>query len=161
VVISQEMTAFLESGCGLIIGLPSADGAPIASRGWGLTVVADGPEGDDHLRLLVGTSDERPVRQMRPGTSIAVTGSDVRTLQSVQVKGRILSVVAAEDADRARAQRYCDDFLGVVAEIDHLPRSLLARLVPDEYLACVITLDELFDQTPGPRAGSHIPAMRR
>ena len=32
----------------------------------------------------------------------------------------------------------------------------MQRLVPTDYVACTIDIDELFDQTPGPAAGRRL-----
>ena len=53
-MFSEEMVAFLESGCSLILGTVGADGAPHAGRGWGLDVV-DPATG--RVRLLLDAAD--------------------------------------------------------------------------------------------------------
>ena len=44
----------------------------------------------------------------------------------------------------------------VVRELDGNPLQLLERLVPSRYLVCDLVVEEVYDQTPGPRAGQRV-----
>jgi hypothetical protein len=35
---------------------------------------------------------------------------------------------------------------------------MLERMVPAEFVACTLDVEELYDQTPGPAAGQTLPA---
>ena len=50
--------------------------------------------------------------------------------------------------------RFCESFFGVVEELEGTDRRLLERMVPDDFVACTVVIDELYDQTPGPGAGA-------
>ncbi|MBV8951966.1 MAG: hypothetical protein JOZ99_13900 [Actinobacteria bacterium] len=91
------------------------------------------------------------------GGAVAVTVADVRTLRAVQLKGHALRLEPATPVDVERAARFCDEFITDVSTNDGTPRALLERLVPGRYVACVVAVDGLFDQTPGPRAGVPLP----
>ena len=154
-MIDTETQAHLESGSALIIGTVGADGRPHATRGWGLDVV-DAARGV--VRVLLAADDADVGDHVATTGRIAITGSDVATLATIQAKGRVQVVEPATAADRRRAARYCDAMFGAIGEVDGTPRELLERLVPTGYLACVVELDEWFDQTPGPRAGAPMGA---
>jgi hypothetical protein len=49
--------------------------------------------------------------------------------------------------------RFCDDFWGDVEDIHGTPRYLLDRLVPSRLAAVDVAIDEVYNQTPGPKAG--------
>jgi hypothetical protein len=147
------MVEFLESGCALIVASVDAAGEPHAVRGWGLTVVRDDVDAAE-VRLLIG-AEEAVCRTNLEGTgAIAVTGTDVRTLRSTQVKGTALAIAPASDADLERARRFADLFFTDVAETDGTPPELLERLFPAGYFAVRVQVTELYDQTPGPAAGA-------
>lgn len=149
--LDDDLVPFLESGCALVIGSVSADGAPFAARGWGLDVL-DPAAG--RIRLLVAAADLPSL-----GPAIAVTGASVRTLRSVQLKGTVEVVEERADAaDEERSARYRDDFFGTVADADGTPRATLDRLQPGALAALRIAVDELYDQTPGPGAGAALRA---
>lgn len=150
-MLDPEIVAFLESGCALIVGTVASDGAPYATRAWGMTITArDDPV---TVRLLLDAADEVTLDNVRGRAVIAVTATSVPTLKSRQLKGRVTVVSAATDADRDRAAQYCDEFYGDIYRTEYTPRTLTDRLTPADYVACTVEIDELFDQTPGPRAG--------
>ncbi len=82
----------------------------------------------------------------------------MRTLHSRQLKGRVEAIEPATGADRARAARYCDAFFADIEATDGEPRELLDQIVPAAYVACTVTVDALYDQTPGPGAGAAVEA---
>jgi hypothetical protein len=147
-VFSPETTAFLESGCALIVAVVDAGLHPRANRGWGLDVIGDGV-----VRILLDADDETTLAYLAERDAIAITGTSVVTLRSVQLKGRALSIDPVDDDDRARAHRYRNAFFTDVVETDGFAREKLERMVPTDYVACTVAVDAAFDQTPGPQAG--------
>jgi hypothetical protein len=148
-VVAAELLA---SRYSLIVALVSEDGVPYATRGWGLTVLQDQPL---RVRLLLGEDDAPELEAAgRDGRGIAVTAADPVTLHAVQMKGRAGVVEDATPADRATVTDYCDSFFGAVQEVDGTDREFLERLVPPDFVACTVAIDELYDQTPGPGAGA-------
>jgi hypothetical protein len=147
-VLDDEMVGFLQGGCALIVCTFDDEGAPYASRAWGLTVLcAEGGEGAVRVRLLV-TPD------VLTDGRIAITATDVPTLRSLQLKGRIADVEPMTDDDLAKSEQYTNDFYDDIVSTDHIPRDLLERVRPREFFVCTVVVEELYDQTPGPRAGT-------
>jgi hypothetical protein len=153
VVLEAETATFLGDKAALIVGVVGPDGRPFATRGWGLTVT-DCVSG--RSRLLLDADDRLRFDHLTDGGSIAVTGTDVPTLRSFQVKGRVRRLDDVDDADLDHAARYCDGFFGDIEAADHFPRYVLERMRPDALFACELVIEEVFDQTPGPRAGSPV-----
>jgi hypothetical protein len=152
---APDLDAFLESGCSSIVGLVTATGEPFATRAWG-TKVIDEPF---RLRVLVGAGQLAAAGRgptLDEPFAIAVTGADVRTLRSVQVKGTTVALEPAGAEDIERSARYCDEFAEAVQETDGVRRELMDRLVPLDLIACTVEVAEVFDQTPGPGAGARI-----
>jgi hypothetical protein len=153
-VFDQETRAFLESGCALIVGTVSADGEPHAGRAWGLDVLVPGDR--PQVRVLLDAGDPPTIEHAAAGGAIAITAASVRTLRSVQLKGRSLGVAVAATGDEARAQRFIDAFFADIEETDGTDPALLERFVPIGYVACSVEVHERFDQTPGPGAGARM-----
>jgi hypothetical protein len=151
IVLDAATREFLMSGCALIVATVGPGGEPYATRGWGLDV---SPAGGVARVLLAATDDVTLTNLTRDGR-IAVTGADVRTLRSVQVKGTATETAPATAPEEERAQRFIDEFFTGVGETDGTPRELMQRLVPPGYVVVHFTIHEAYDQTPGPRAGSH------
>ncbi len=158
-LLDPEMEQFLHSGCALIIGIVSGDGEPFALRGWGLTVLgerAPEPTSSLRVRVLVDSQDPTATDLLETGCSIAITAANVITLRSVQLKGRVVAVEATTDADRAKQDDYTEQFFGDIVRSEQTPRSLLEGFRPLDIAPCIVRVDELFDQTPGPDAGARI-----
>ena len=152
-MFTPETTAFVEGGSALIVGSVALDGAPAATRGWGLTILD--PENGE-ARLLLDADDEVSLGNLRVTGAIAITATDVPTLRSLQMKGRVVAFTPSTASDNERLARYCDEFFTDIEEIDQIPRELPGQLVPDILVACTVRIDELFDQTPGPSAGARV-----
>ena len=75
------------------------------------------------------------------------------TFKSIQLKGRVESLEMPTVTDDERAQRYTDEFFAAIIETDDTERSLLERLLPLAFVPCIVVIDDLYDQTPGPGAG--------
>jgi Pyridoxamine 5'-phosphate oxidase len=151
-VLTPETVSFLEGGCSCAVATVDAANEPYGTRGWGVTFVA----GDD-VRLVLDAADRGAMEDLAATARIAVTAADVLTLRSIQFKGVARSVEPATDGDRERVARYCDAFFGNIVAIDGTPRTLLDRLVPTDFVACTVRVEELYDQTPGPAAGASMP----
>ena len=141
-------------GSALIAGTVDDDGAPYVTRAWGAMVLDDG----DALRVYVDADDTQLVPRLAPSARIAVTGGDVRTLASAQVKGRVRSVDDLTALDIATRERATEGFIRDVHETDHTPREMLERMVPERFVAVTLDVEELYDQTPGPKAGATLPS---
>lgn len=155
-LLDDASRTLLEAGSSTIIGIVEADGGPCATRGWGSVVVDDEPL---RVRVLVGAGQLRAMGH-QPGATdpfaIAITGCDVRTLRSIQLKGTVVAIEEICDEDRGVSAAFCDDFFAAVEEVDHIERWLMERLVPADLWACICEIDEVFDQTPGPGAGARM-----
>jgi hypothetical protein len=152
-VIAPPTAAFLEAGSALIVGTVDAAGAPHASRGWGMTVVH---AETGQVRLLMDADDAQSATNLAETGAIAITAGDVRTLRSIQLKGQARDRAPATVRDRRWSDHFCELFFTAVHESDGVPRVFLERLRPLELVAWTVHVDELYDQTPGPRAGNAI-----
>jgi hypothetical protein len=155
-VLEGEIRGFLESGCGLIVGLVRPGGVPFPMRAWALDVL-DPVAGT--VRVLVGTGELARCGHPRdglPGQSVAVTGSDVRSLHTIQLKGTVEAVEEVSPEDQRRARRHTSAFFDVIMEMDRIPRESLERMVPVDFVAVTLTVAEAYDQTPGPGAGARM-----
>jgi hypothetical protein len=140
-------------GTSLVAGTVAADGEPRATRAWAAQV-SDGPT--RRVRVVMGADDQVSVDNLRTGR-FALTGADVRTLRSVQLKGRVVSTEPPTDDDVQQVARHSSAFFRAVHETDGLSVALLERLLPATVLAVVFEVEEVFDQSPGPAAGAAVP----
>ena len=87
---------------------------------------------------------------------IAITGTDVPTLRSTQLKGCIVASEPGNDLDAAKSRQYTDAFYSDVELSDRVPRRPVGPMTPTDFLALTVEVEEMFNQTPGPRAGSSL-----
>jgi hypothetical protein len=163
-LFDDATTAFLHSGCAVIIGTVDAHGQPHAGRGWGLDLLpADderSPDGAAVARLVIDADDTVTLENLAAGSRVAITATSVRTLYSLQLKGQALEVGVASPEDQARAARFCDDFFRDIVDTDHTDPEVTRRMTPAGYATCWFTIEEVYDQTPGPRAGTPMAGPR-
>jgi hypothetical protein len=150
-VFDEATIEFFHSGCSLLVGTVDTTGKPHAGRGSGLTVL-DPQSG--RVRLLVNLDDAPTVANLQPGAHVAITTASVRTLYSVQMKGQVVCVETATETDEAKRDQYTTDFTNDIHEIDGDELEMLHRWTACRIVACVVDVDSLFDQTPGPSAGT-------
>lgn len=155
--MDDATVTFVEGGKSIVVGTVGDDGLPHGSRAWGVSVLD--PEAM-RLRLLISSDDAEMIARLRPDAAIALTVSDVRTLLSLQLKGRVLGVQAASSHDLDRRRRYLDEFLWEIHDTDGDALDKLERWAERPIVACLVEVQELFDQTPGPAAGAQVTGAR-
>lgn len=153
-MFDEATIAYLQSGCAVIIGTVDSSGRPHAGRGHGLTVVSDDPP---VLRLLLDAADATTLANLRETGRVAITTADVETLRSLQLKGETAALDAGTPDDRMKYLQYRHDFLDDIVRTDGTPLELLELWgTVEELVACEVRVGEVFDQTPGPRAGDRM-----
>lgn len=161
-MLDHATVAHLQAGSALLIGSVAADGMPHASRSWGCTVLGvDQAAGTATVRLVLPGADATLLENLATTGRVSITSADVPTLRSVQMKGRVLRTEAATEADLAKAAQYSDDFFDDIHRTDGEPLDMLRGWRPAAFAACIVEVDQLFDQTPGPSAGSTLGARDR
>ena len=147
---ATELVTMLEAGAGLVVGTVSAEGVPRADRAWAASVV----DAEHHrIRFVMSADDAAVVDNLQSGR-VSLNGADVRTYQSVQLKGRPVVVEAPTASDLELARHQSEVFFGAVHRTDGNPMELLRRMLPHEMMAVEMIVEESFDQTPGPTAGT-------
>jgi hypothetical protein len=146
-----------ERGYSMIVGTVDDDGAPRATRGWGMKVVDDAT---GRVRFTMSADDEIVTGNLE-GRIVALTGADVRSLQAVQMKGPVVAVALPDEDDLVRMSLHSDLFFQAVEETDGTPARLLKRILPHGLVAVEFVVDEIYDQSPGPGAGAAISGGTR
>jgi hypothetical protein len=148
--IDDELRAFLHSGGALVIGTHDGSLNPEIARGWGLRVL-DGRT----VELCLGLpSSRRTLANLEADGRIAATFVAPIEYRQVQLKGRVVAVLEPTPEDFEWVERSHEGFMRRVEPLG-IPPDLCPRFWSyDEGLAKVrFTVEEAYDQTPGPRAG--------
>jgi predicted pyridoxine 5'-phosphate oxidase superfamily flavin-nucleotide-binding protein len=157
-MLTQELLDLATAGPVVIVGSGDASGVPEVSRAWGVHLLADV---DEIVVCVPSTSGRRVVANLESTGRVAVTITGPQTYRSFQVKGRVLSIGMASREDLERVAAHQRAFVEAVAAVGmsrELVPGLYADADPDrqDLTAVRITVEALFDQTPGPGAGARV-----
>jgi hypothetical protein len=155
-MIDDVLREHLGSGVSVIVGTVSSDGAPYASKGFGVVAV-----GDDVVRVFLDAREHALLDNIRATSRLSVTTGDVYTFQSVQLKGRVESLDAATGEEHATALTLMGRFNERIARLQDLPVEAFDRQLPPEFVTCTTRIHGVFDQSPGPMAGTPLGSRGR
>lgn len=145
----SALSCLLDDGVALLIGTADQAGVPRAGRAWGIR-----PD-DGRLRVVFGADDPVLLDNLHGG-SVAVTGAEVRTFRSTQLKGRVTAVEEPDELDLAAADAHTGLLLAAIDETDGTGEAVTSRMLPRRMMTVVVDVSEGFDQTPGPDAGARL-----
>jgi hypothetical protein len=153
--LGPQQTALMERRVSIIVGSSDAAHRPHVTRAAGGRLEADGRR---VTVLLPRAGSEAVIADLQANGRIAVVFSEPTTHQTLQLKGRDAVVGSCSTPqDEALAARYLEGFideigrLGFTAEVAHTILRHDGELLPVQF-----TIDEAFEQTPGPSAGSRL-----
>jgi hypothetical protein len=153
--ISPELAEFLESGIGVLVGSRDARLLPEVVRAFGAKVEAGGREVTVYVPVATA---ERTLANARDNGRLAVCFAAVDH-RSYQVKGRLLDVRAADEAERGRIERYRAALAQHYGAVGMAPR-LTYRITHWPAHALRLAVEAVFVQTPGPGAGGALEKAR-
>ncbi|SCK57662.1 hypothetical protein VAR608DRAFT_6101 [Variovorax sp. HW608] len=156
-LLSPEHIALIDKGVSAIVASRDAALRPSLMRAVGTRISADGT----HITVFVARSQSRQLLQDIAATGrVAVVFSQPLSHRTVQVKATEAELRPAHEDDLPVLRRYLasmEDEVGAVGVDVPFVRAMLAFRL-DDLVAISFTPAEAFDQTPGPKAGSALPA---
>jgi hypothetical protein len=152
-VLDPGVIEFIHGGVAVGVATRDDNLRPEFARGWGPQVSADGRS----LTLCVtAPTGSRMRANLDRNGALAVGFSPPTIARAVQVKGAASRVGDPEAADLDRVERHLRSF---VAEAERIgaPAELSRRMfVGTGLVAVAFSIDEVYDQTPGPTAGRRL-----
>lgn len=152
--MAAELADFARSGLTVLVGAADAQGLPVAGAGY--CCVVDAPRGE--LRIGVnGVRDARLMAALASGGSVSACFTDLEH-RSIQAKGLAARIEVPTPQDRAECDRQARghrDWLAIVGFSVGFANGYV-RCPPEELAMVVFAPRDVFDQTPGPRAGEAI-----
>ena len=147
------MVEFIQGGVAVGVATRDDDLRPVFARGWGPKVSANGRS----VTLCVSAPEGSKMRaNLERSGAIAVGFSPPTIARAVQVKGVATRVAEPEPADLERVERHLRTFVAECARVG-APAQLSQRMfVRTGLVAVLFSVDEVFDQTPGPTAGRRL-----
>jgi len=156
-LLSPEHIAMIDKGVSAIVASRNAAHRPSLMRAVGTGISADGGE----VTVYVSRSQSRQLLQDVAATGhVAVVFSEPMSHRTVQVKARDAVLRAAVDSDVPVLRRYLRSMEHEVGHVGYDAAFVQAMLGHrlDDVVAIRFYPDEAYDQTPGPKAGSALPA---
>ncbi len=149
---TAELRQFVEDGLSILVGTVGADGEPSCSRGLALT----GNEDLTRLTLYLSVnSAQQAIANVATSRRVAVVVSNPLDHASVQFKGwsQAVRLAREEEADLINAR--LAGLAGRLAMIG-VPETVTARVSRWPAFAIEMSVEVIYDQTPGLRAGSEV-----
>ena len=141
---------FMTGGVSVLVGTVDADGVPACCRGIAIALK------DDHESVTIyvpaATAGET-VANVATTRRVAVSCAHPLSHQTVQIKGVTRGVRLAPASDEAFVRTRLDEFAAVLDEIG-LPRRVTKSIAHWPAFAIDVSVEQVFDQTPGPKAGT-------
>lgn len=140
-LIDAELADFVCGAVAIVAATRDEQLRPQIHRGWGPQVSGD---------VMTVCLDGAPPA---PAAPLAVTCSRPSSYRTVQLKGAVTASGPMTEADRERVAAHVRE---LVVETTPLGVEAIGRLCADELTTVTFVVAELFEQTPGPLAGTRL-----
>lgn len=148
-MVRGELAEFLRDGLGIHIGTRDAHLQPNGAR-----AVAVAVEDSDHLVVYVSkVAAQRVLPDLEDNGHAALVVARPTDERACQIKGRFVDVRPARASERVFLAVQWDRFMQNLERIG-IPRAGSANWSTWPAVAIRIRVTEIFDQTPGPSAGT-------
>jgi hypothetical protein len=145
-MLSEDVAAFLQSGVAIM--LATTDGhLPELVRACGAVVDPDRTTVTLYVPDSIGARSLESLEKHRRLAAVFTRPCDY---MSLQIKGRYLGSRKTGSVDRELQRRYREEFFQAVRDVGLVRPE---RMIFASNLAIELRVEEIFDQTPGPRAG--------
>lgn len=142
----------MNGGVSVIVGTVDADGFPTCCRG---IAIATRDNFETVTIYLPSATAGETVANVATTRRVAIACTHPLSHDSIQIKGLTRAVRLAPAEDEAFVRRRLDEFAGVLEEIG-LPRHVTRRVSHWPAFAIDVSVEQVFNQTPGPKAGAPI-----
>jgi hypothetical protein len=150
---AERLRGALDGGRAVIVG--TVDGRGIASCCRGIAIRAGGELGTVTVYVPAATSQE-VVANAATTRKLAVAACAPLDHDTIQLKGTATDVRMARDEEAEFVSERFEEFAAVLEQIG-LPRRVSSRVTCWPAFAIDLLVEEIYDQTPGPRAGMPLP----
>lgn len=150
--VPEDIVEILEGGVSILVGTCDSEMRPDVARGVGASISRDRTELTVYLHEVWGA---RALSNLRAHGEIAVGFSRPLDAFAMQLKGRCTRFLSPGEGDRSVVDRYQATY-GEQLYMTGFPRSITRRFVFWPAVGVVLTVRDIFVQTPGPDAGKRL-----
>lgn len=154
-VLDADGAALLQLGCSINAGAVGPDGMPTSVRCCGCRVASD----RSCITVFMSRVQGAPLLQaLAANGAIAVVFSQPTTHRTLQIKGRDAAVLPLEAGDARRIAEYRTALARELSAFgyDEILAYTILSHPASEVVAVRFTPTEVYQQTPGPKAGERI-----
>jgi hypothetical protein len=148
----HRIQEWLQGGESIIVATADAEGLPATCRGIAL---AAGKDEETLTVYLPAATAHEALANIATTRRMAVAASHPLSHRTVQIKGVTRGVKLAPPADEAFVRQRWAQFSAVLVEIGISP-AVMHRVAHWPAFAVELTIEQVFDQTPGPNAGAAV-----
>lgn len=147
---THKLQRFVEGGISVIVATVDADKIPTCCRAIALSTKNDFETVTVYVPAATG---QETIANVATTRRVAISASEPLSHASVQIKGvsRGVKFAAASEEELVRTRLH--QFADVLAELG-LPRRITHRIAHWPAFAIEVSVEQVFDQTPGPKAGT-------
>lgn len=148
----ETLRQFAGGGVSVIVGTVDADGVPTCCRGIAIAL----RENFETVTVYVpSATGQETVANLATTRRVAISCTHPLSHLAMQIKGLTRGVRLAPASDEAFVRERFEQFGNVLEEIG-LARSVWASVVHWPAFAIDVSIEQVFDQTPGPNAGAAV-----
>lgn len=152
-MLDPDLVAFVHGGVAVGVATRDVDRRPAFTRAWGPEVSADGGT----LRLCVDAPPGSATRaNLEENGAIAVGFNPPTIARGLQIKGVASSVREPAPEEIERCERHFAAFCIEGARVGVSEGLLRRAFAPGDFASVTLSIDEVFDQTPGAAAGRRV-----
>jgi len=153
--LGNELAPFIASPVMIIIGTRDAANLPAIGRGLGACAL-----GADSVEVMLSAWQwPDTVANLRDNHRMAATFARPSDYVTYQIKGRA-ELVDARAEDLERSQRYCANILAVLEGLGLERKIVQPWLCEHDIVVARMKVEEVYVQTPGPKAGTAVGAVK-
>ena len=155
-MLSEANALFVRRFTSMSVGARDARNRPVVGRALGCCVSADRRS----LTIFLSASRAAQLLEcLRDNGAIALAVTRPTTHETLQFKGSVRDIRPLSAEDRIEMEEYRESFIQELAAIGY-NRQMAGGVVagPEDALAVVFEPVAIFNQTPGPKAGTKLEA---
>lgn len=146
----HKLQRFVEGGISVFVGTVDADRIPTCCRAIALSTKNNFETVTVYVPAATG---QETIANVATTRRVAISCSEPLSHGSIQIKGVSRNVRLAPPSDEAFVRARLHELADVLAELG-LPRRVTHRVAHWPAFAIEVSVEQVFDQTPGPKAGS-------
>lgn len=146
----HKLQRYVEGGISVFVGTADADKIPTCCRAIALTTSNNFETVTVYVPAATG---QEMIANVATTRRVAIAATEPLSHGSIQIKGVSRGVRLAPAADEEFVRMRLHQFADVLAELG-LPRRVTHRIAHWPAFAVEVSVEQVFDQTPGPKAGT-------